>query len=128
MPWRRTRMLHRDWAEIERGASTQSAADGSYALRLLRGALVNVRTSKAGTGTAEVAACQAGERVRIVLTPGATLVVTTVDAQGAPVPGTALRLNPWGSQISTSAARAPRGHDGSRPSAYPSTRARTARP
>lgn len=99
MPWRRTRTLHpRPWETVE-GPATRSAADGTFRLRLTAGALVHVRAEKPGVGEAESPACQAGERVRMVLEPAVTLVVTTVDAAGAPVAGTGVRVVEFGRPI-----------------------------
>jgi len=98
-PWRRTILLNTNAPDDAPGPSTRSASDGTFSLRLRHGELVFLRAAKPGVGETEVPACQAGERLRVELRPAPTLVVTTVDAAGAPVEGTAIRVSGMGSRI-----------------------------
>ena len=85
-PGRRTATLDtEDYDQAIVDAETRSAADGTFAFRLARGDLRELRVAHPGFAETCVAACQAGERVEIVLHPGARLELRTVDEAGAPV-------------------------------------------
>ena len=69
-PWRRTFALNPEgWDEHETAGAATSAADGTFAIRLRRGALVDVVVEADGFGTATVERAQAGERVDVELRP-----------------------------------------------------------
>ncbi|MCA9320621.1 MAG: carboxypeptidase regulatory-like domain-containing protein [Planctomycetes bacterium] len=93
MPWRRAGGLYSppDLGVLV-GATTTSAADGSYAIRLRRGECVNLQASAEGHGDAEVANCLAGQRQDVVLFPEARLRVTCVDQEGNGVSNVLLQL------------------------------------
>jgi len=92
-PGRRTEILdlafHRE-AIVE--AQTASAEDGTFSIRLARGDLRELRVLHPSYAETTVPGCQAGERVEIVLHPGAILVLRAVDESGAPVPDVRARL------------------------------------
>ena len=92
-PWRRAMMRFRPGAEgPELGPRTTSASDGTFLLRLRRGQRVNLRARASGHGATELAHCQAGERVRLVLGESAQLDVDVVDEDGRGVSGVTVRL------------------------------------
>jgi RNA polymerase sigma-70 factor (ECF subfamily) len=74
------------------GPATRSARDGTFALRLTRGAAVNLRVAAESFATVEIPNVLAGERVRVTLGPGVRLVVTLLDAAGLPVDAATVRL------------------------------------
>ena len=75
------------WGASTPGPATVSSVDGSFALRLGRGDHVTLRASKEGVGAASLPWRVAGERVRIVLAEGATLLLRAKDGDGKPVEG-----------------------------------------
>lgn len=81
-PWRRAMPVHRR-DEAVAGPRTRTARDGTFALRLERGALVSLRVTAPGLVDAERASCQAGERVRLVLAPGVRLRIECFEAIAA---------------------------------------------
>lgn len=92
-PWRVGSDLNvrdRD-AEIA-GPSTRSAADGTFALRLTRGASVSLRVAAEGFASVELPNVLAGAKVRVTLRPGVRLIVALADADGKPVAGADVRL------------------------------------
>jgi RNA polymerase sigma-70 factor (ECF subfamily) len=93
-PWRRTNMAPRDLYRVEEiGPSTRSALDGTFALRLTRGEMVDLRATADGLGQGDLPRCLAGERVTLVLRRGgATVAVTVLDEDRKPVRDAALRL------------------------------------
>lgn len=66
------------------GPSTFTASDGTFALRLRRGELVEAYASAAGFATAHLEECQAGERLRFQLEPAADLTVQVLRRDGSP--------------------------------------------
>lgn len=72
--------------------ATTSAGDGTFALRLARDGAANLRVRADGFAVWESWDRQAGERVRVVLRPAATLVVRVRRADGAPLPGVVVRV------------------------------------
>jgi protocatechuate 3,4-dioxygenase beta subunit len=92
-PWRRASLLNHDEYddEVERGR-TRSAADGTFAIRLLRGEEVRLRASAEGFADVEKTGCQAGERVKLTMTSGVRLLVVAKDEGGNPLEALRLRL------------------------------------
>jgi len=83
-PWTpRVRALDRE---------TRSAIDGTFLFRLARGELRDLRVTHPGFAETELPTCAAGERVEIVLHPGARVVVTASDSEGRPVAAVQVRL------------------------------------
>jgi len=74
------------------GPSTLSAADGTFVLRLRPGEMVALRAFAAGFAPLELLGLQAGERVRVVLQAGVSLLVRTFGEDGRPVAAVPLRL------------------------------------
>jgi RNA polymerase sigma-70 factor (ECF subfamily) len=76
----------------EDGPATRTARDGTFALHLPRGSVVDLRV--AATGFAEIVRpnCPAGERVTLTLVRGAALDVATIDERGATVPGVRIHV------------------------------------
>ncbi len=96
-PWRRFPAPSRDTAAVvETGPKTRTARDGTFALRLPRGALVDLRVAADGFGAVVRPECQAGERVAITLRRGSTLDLTTVDGADGPVGGVPVRIDSIG--------------------------------
>jgi RNA polymerase sigma-70 factor (ECF subfamily) len=92
-PWRRVLHASHDRRfEEQAGPRTRSASDGTFALRLEWGDLVQVRASATGFATIDVPLVQAGERVRIVLAPPFRLAVRVNGSAGSPVAGARLEL------------------------------------
>src|SRR5262245_57901905 len=92
-PFRRADILANDrYHESLEGPRTKSASDGTFSIRLRRGATVALRVSAAGFATVEKPSCQAGERAKIVLRPGVTLVVEAKTPEGTPAAGAAFNL------------------------------------
>lgn len=92
-PWRRVQTLNiEEYDREEAGPGTRSAADGTFAIRLRRGALVRLRVRAAGFEQVEVDKAQAGERIAIALRRGVAALVFARDAAGAPAAGARLRL------------------------------------
>gem|GEM_PF-2214987 len=73
------------------GARTRSATDGTFAIRLRRGERLSLRVEARGFATRELFGCAAGQRLRVVMAPGVTCVVTLRDVAGAPVADTLVR-------------------------------------
>ncbi len=85
-PWRRGNLLNMEQsAEVELGPETVSSVDGTFRLRLRRGALGALRAAVDGYALFEFGSRQAGEHIRCVLTRGVTLRVRTFDEQRRPV-------------------------------------------
>lgn len=96
-PWRRFPAPGRDTGAVsETGPKTRTARDGSFALRLPRGALVDLRVAAEGFGEIVRRDCQAGERVAITLRRGSTLEVSTVDGADVPLGGVPLTIDTVG--------------------------------
>ncbi len=74
------------------GPVTETAEDGTFRVRLPRGATCDVRVSSGGRGEAEADWRMAGERVRLVLRHLPSLTVTATDLEGAPLEG--VRVSP----------------------------------
>jgi len=86
-PWAAAMAAPRDLLRTtEDGPTTRAARDGTFALHLRRGAVVDLRVTAKGFADAVRTNCQAGERVTVTLVRGASLEVTTVDERGRPVP------------------------------------------
>jgi RNA polymerase sigma-70 factor (ECF subfamily) len=94
-PWTRLNTWL-DRGEMVVQGSTRSAEDGTFALRLRRGDVVMLRTSKEGLAPVDLLNVQAGERVRVVLEPGVRLVVAVKDEAGNAIPGLSLELGHTG--------------------------------
>lgn len=76
----------------EDGPQTRTARDGTFVVRLTRGAIVDLRVTAASFADVVRPDCQAGERVEMTLVHGATLDVTAVDEAAQPVPGVRVRV------------------------------------
>ena len=87
-PWRSSSLLNVAQQDVSvPGPSTRAARDGTFAIRLGRGACVSLRVAAEGLSTLELPRVLAGERLRVVLRPGVRLVVAVLDATGAPAAG-----------------------------------------
>ncbi len=98
-PWRWIGVGRRALRDEETpGPATRSARDGTFVLRLRPGARVNLRVDAVGFALLELHALNAGERVRVVLTPGVSLIARVLGADGVPVEGARVRLlgRDWG--------------------------------
>ena len=95
-PWRRAPTFLPNGDDMSvRSAELFSAEDGTFALRLPRGAQRDLTVEADGFVTRSRPRVQAGERVDIALVrieDGAELMVTVVDARGAAVPGASVQL------------------------------------
>ncbi|MCZ6787688.1 MAG: sigma-70 family RNA polymerase sigma factor, partial [Planctomycetota bacterium] len=92
-PWKRARVGDpTKGSRFEDGPTATTDADGRFALRLRRGQRVNLRVNAEGFARRELNYLQAGERIRIVLTPGVTLIVDVQDHEGRPADGASLHL------------------------------------
>ncbi len=93
LPWARNglvpRLLHE---ETDPGPATRSSVDGTFALRLRKAEVADLRVSLGGL-VARLPGCIAGERVRVVLEEGATLALRALDDAGHPVPGARVRVS-----------------------------------
>jgi RNA polymerase sigma factor (sigma-70 family) len=110
-PWQRTSLLNVEIGyEALSGPESRTARDGTFAVRLRRGAQVALTASATGFAPTEVLGCQSGERVRVVLGPGVRLTLHCRDDAGAPVVGASvvpyrfdpLHRNPAGRQTALS--------------------------
>ena len=92
-PWRYNSLItdgkHNDRID---GPTTQSRADGTFALRTRRGAFVHLLVKKEGFATTEYARVSAGERVEIVLQPAVRVHVEVLDPDGRTADGVHVRL------------------------------------
>lgn len=86
-------------SDRETVARTRSSSDGSYALRLEPGAVVNLEVVAVGLATAVFGGLNAGERFEAVLAPGVDVRVEVRDDAGRPVPACAVRLFRSGSDL-----------------------------
>ncbi|MCE9634512.1 MAG: sigma-70 family RNA polymerase sigma factor [Planctomycetes bacterium] len=94
--WQRTSLLNMEVGyDATPGPETRTAGDGTFSLRLRRGAQVLLTASAPGFAPTELPACQAGERVRVVLGPGVRLILHCRDETGAPVTGATVWLSPF---------------------------------
>ncbi len=92
-PWRRATTLNiKDRDQEEAGPSTLSASDGTFSMRVRRGRLANLRVRAPGYAGVEIRQVLAGERVRVVLDAGVSVLVRTVDEAGQPVADVTLRV------------------------------------
>jgi RNA polymerase sigma factor (sigma-70 family) len=78
--------------EKEKAAETRSSVDGSFALRLTPGEVVDLEVRAAGLASVTLARRNAGELARVVLSGRVDLCVTFVDEAGRPVPECPVRL------------------------------------
>lgn len=69
------------------GPVTRSGIDGTFAVRLLRGQRAGLRVTAAGFVPCERSPATAGERLRVVVRPAVSCVVTLRDANRRPVAG-----------------------------------------
>lgn len=92
-PFRRASILAFDrYDDAVEGPSSRSETDGSFAIRLRRGAVVALRVAAAGFATVELPSCRAGENVKVVLRPGVRLVVEATTPEGGPASGVTFHL------------------------------------
>lgn len=92
-PGRRGGLLGADaYDRTEVRARTRTAVDGSFSIRLSRGACVALRVEAAGFATRERAHCHAGQRVRWVVGTAVTCVVSVRDETGTPLRDVPVRL------------------------------------
>ncbi len=92
-PWERAMTARADLRDLQvPGPVTRSAADGTFSLRLARGADVTLRVTADGFAAADLPHRQAGECVRVVLQPGVRVTIRVTGEAGEPVPGAAIRL------------------------------------
>ncbi len=91
-PWQRIDVLLLN-AEESPGPVAETGADGRFVLPLIRGEEVRLRVSAAGFTSVELSGRQAGERVRVVLSPGGTIRVTVRGPDGVPARGA--RVEVW---------------------------------
>ncbi len=77
----------------EAGPSTRTARDGTFVLRLERGARVHLRVDAPPFAETTLQHRPAGARLRVVLRPGTTLRLTVRDDAGAPVAGVPVQLH-----------------------------------
>lgn len=88
LPWREWRTMTPGVQILEAaGPAAVSARDGSFRLRLSRGALIDLRIACEGYVPVALANCQAGERMRVVLERGVALSVTVTESDGSPAAG-----------------------------------------
>jgi protocatechuate 3,4-dioxygenase beta subunit len=66
------------------GPRTRSANDGTFVIRLRRGSVVSLRVTAAGFAPIERPSCRAGDRVRIEVRPGVSLLVDARTPEGGP--------------------------------------------
>ncbi len=78
---------------VELIASCLTAVDGSFAMEVAWGDVVNLRVSARGYATRSFSRAAAGEWVEIMLEPAAVVAVHAVDEDGAPVED--LRVEIW---------------------------------
>ncbi|MHC4136984.1 MAG: sigma-70 family RNA polymerase sigma factor [Planctomycetota bacterium] len=98
-PWRRTSVFEMEvYDTVVPGAATKSARDGTFALRLRAGDLVQLRVEAEGFAPLEVSRLQAGERVRIELAPAVRLVVLVRNEEKQALAGVRLRLRRYGAR------------------------------
>jgi RNA polymerase sigma factor (sigma-70 family) len=92
-PRRRSRAVSGEefWSPV-RTPRTRTASDGTFSVRLRKGEITDLEVSKEGCGTSVLPSCQAGERVRVVLTKATSLEVVVRGPDGKPVQGARLRL------------------------------------
>ena len=74
-------------------AATRSASDGTFRFRLARGVARDLRATHEGRAETVLPNCLAGERIRIVLRRGGTLVVLALDPKRNPVEGALVSLS-----------------------------------
>ncbi|MHC4939640.1 MAG: sigma-70 family RNA polymerase sigma factor, partial [Planctomycetota bacterium] len=105
-PWRRGGVLNEEERDVEaRGPMTLSARDGTFRLSWRRGESGWLDVSAAGFAARRIPWVQAGERLRIELDQGATLVVHVRDPSGDPVPSASVVFarsptdSPWHARI-----------------------------
>lgn len=97
-PWRNAHVLgYEHYFESNAGPSTRSASDGTFALRLQAGDHVHLKATAEGFAPQELSMLQAGERVRIVLTPAVVLHVIARTPEGEPASDLEMRLFTTGS-------------------------------
>ena len=68
-----------------------SATDGTFSVRLPRGAIRDVRVTHSDFGEVELRKCLAGERLEITMFAGAKIDLLVVDGDGTPIPDVALK-------------------------------------
>jgi RNA polymerase sigma-70 factor (ECF subfamily) len=96
-PWRRTSVFETEiYDTVVPGVATTSARDGTFALRLRAGALVELRVEAEGFAPLAISRLQAGERVRIELAPAVRLVVFVRNEEKQALAGVRLRLRRYG--------------------------------
>jgi len=93
LPWARNGLVPRPlYEESAPGPCTRTALDGTFAVRLRRAEVVDLRVSAGALGT-RLPGCIAGERVRVVLDGGATLKLRALDEAGHPVSEARVRVS-----------------------------------
>jgi len=92
-PWRRANTMNLEqYHATEPGPSVRSARDGTFILPWKRGRVGELRIEAEGFARHWVDLVQAGERVRVVLDPGATVDVRVLGNGGKPAAGVRLVL------------------------------------
>jgi RNA polymerase sigma-70 factor (ECF subfamily) len=92
-PWRRGVICAPGcWSVETAGPATLSAVDGTFSMRLTRGARFDLRVAARGFATLDRRGCLAGQRLRIVMTPGATWVLELSAEDQSPLAGTRVHL------------------------------------
>lgn len=92
-PWSGAMWIGSPARDAERAlASTRTALDGTFAVRLERGTAATLRVSAAGLASLSEEVVGAGDRLRVVLHPAVRLAVVLRDAAGRPVGDATVRL------------------------------------
>ncbi|MCA8963059.1 MAG: hypothetical protein KDC38_21195, partial [Planctomycetes bacterium] len=80
------------YGEFVLGPATVTGTDGTFAMRLRRGDLVNLQVTKERYAETTISRCQAGERVVIELAPSSTLDVRVTGPSGSRAADTRARI------------------------------------
>ncbi|MCZ6603408.1 MAG: carboxypeptidase regulatory-like domain-containing protein, partial [Planctomycetota bacterium] len=92
LPWQGRPADYEEKPEPEPGPSTRSASDGTFSLRLERAQVVDLHASAAGHARTIVPQCNAGEKVQVVLSEPASLLITVTDSDEEPIEGAKIDL------------------------------------
>ncbi|MCZ6691252.1 MAG: carboxypeptidase regulatory-like domain-containing protein [Planctomycetota bacterium] len=85
LPWQGRPADFEENPEPEPGPSTRSASDGTFSLRLERAQVVDLHATADGHARTIVPQCNAGEKVRVVLSEPASLLITVTDSDEEPI-------------------------------------------